>query len=183
MTTENQNNVINTWGELASAIGVTDRSLRDWRKLKGAPKGYDVAAWKKFNSDRGLGNRSKAARDPILEELKDQKMRAQTEVIKLQTERIEIRNALARGEAIPIDQAREQFQMCWKPMIQHLRGTKHRLGQAVVGLPSSGAAKIIAKDLQETADMFCVPEHLKRDPFWREMDKQIQKIKKQSGKI
>ena len=110
-------------------------------------------------------------------------MAAQTRLIVLQTERIEIRNSLARGEAIPLDQAREQFSLAWKPMIQHIRGTKHRVAQMVVGLNSSDAAKVIAKDLQESADMFCVPQHLLRDPFWSEMAKEIQKIKKQSGKI
>ena len=175
---------INSWSSLACTLGTTDRTLRSWRKLKGSPRGCrQVEEWRSFITQHGLGNRTKSARDPVLEELKAEKLAAQTRVIKLQEERLKIRNAVARGEAIPLDDARGKFALCWKPMIQHLRGTKHRMGMAVVGLPSSGAAKVIAKDLQESADLFAVPQHLKRDPFWREIDKDVQKIKKKSGKI
>lgn len=74
-----------TWTNLAQALGVTVRGLRDWRKLPGAPATPNVESWKSFveTNDLGLaGNRVGNER----EELLCQKLRGD---IKLQDLKIE----------------------------------------------------------------------------------------------
>ena len=45
-----------TWNEIAKELGTTPRSLLDWRaKFPDAPQSRDVAAWRAFMQEFGLG--------------------------------------------------------------------------------------------------------------------------------
>lgn len=85
-----------TWGALARSLGFTTRSLRDWRKLPGAPTEPDLAAWQAFIDANDLGtagNRVGAGREELLKE----KLRKEIELagIKIDKER---RRSIPRSE-------------------------------------------------------------------------------------
>lgn len=80
-----------TWTLLASRLGVSSQTLREWRAKLGAPESTDWGAWDAFVKESGLG--TKGFGTP----LKDEKLRHEIEILKARLAR-EHRQVIAREE-------------------------------------------------------------------------------------
>lgn len=93
---------VRTIDDLAQALGVTRRTLSNWRKLTGAPEPkangqYDVLAWREFVRVRGLKSGAESIGDA--ESLKARKLL-------IDIEDRELKVAIRRGDYVPIEEVR-----------------------------------------------------------------------------
>ena len=173
--------IASTTAALAAQLGTTKRTITTWLKRPDSPGrtatgGFNVARWKAWLASTGLGTRTTAAEsNPRLLELKREKLVMQCELIGLQSESIALKNALARGDSVKLDDARRILGNAWMAMITRLRSTKHRISQQVCGLDSGAAEKILSEDIKETMRQVQLPEGYGRDPFWSKIREVIAK--------
>lgn len=73
-----------TWSQLAGLLGVSARSVANWRKIDGAPTGTNQGEWESFVVDKNLGS---AGKHSSLEELKAERIRGQIEIDRIKIER------------------------------------------------------------------------------------------------
>lgn len=66
-----------TWQKLADALGVSSRSVHNWRKLDFAPTEPIVEEWEAFVAENNLGS---GGQHSSLEELKAERLRKQIEL-------------------------------------------------------------------------------------------------------
>ena len=97
--------VAENYVELARILGVTRRSLQNWRKRKDAPKAaangfHEVAAWREFMQRHGLEG------DPVGSDA-ESALRARK--LLAEVEERELRLAVKRGEFVALEAVRE----CW----------------------------------------------------------------------
>lgn len=71
-----------SWDSVAKELGVTRQSLVNWRGRPGAPQGRDVGEWRAYIEAEKLGGQGKRG-----SELRDEKIRYETELIKAKIDR------------------------------------------------------------------------------------------------
>ena len=78
---------------MADALDVTTQSLRNWRKLPGAPSEPDLAAWASFVEKHDLGRKE----SPETQALRAEKLRREIALLDIRLHR-------ERAQVIPVDQ-------------------------------------------------------------------------------
>ena len=93
--------------ELAKLLGATRQTINRWRKLDGAPNvrengQHSVVEWRQFMRERGLEGANTGA---DMDALKARKLLAEID------DR-EIRNAIRKGEYVPVEDVRQAWSKC-----------------------------------------------------------------------
>ena len=139
--------VANTIVELAAALGVTRRTINNWRKIPGAPEpasngSHNVSAWRDFvraNSLKG-GDDSVGARTDAL---KARKLLAEVE------ER-ELRVAVKKGEYLPTDEVRRSWLSLVGKAIALMRAKfENELPPIMSGLDAQGIREEASRAIDE----------------------------------
>ena len=139
--------VANTIVELAAALGVTRRTINNWRKIPGAPEpasngSHNVSAWRDFvraNSLKG-GDDSVGARTDAL---KARKLLAEVE------ER-ELRVAVKKGEYLPTDEVRRSWLSLVGKAIALMRAKfENELPPIISGLDAQGIREEASRAIDE----------------------------------
>jgi hypothetical protein len=81
---------------LATELGCSEKSLRNWEKLKGAPSDFDVTAWQKFIEENHL---LKGMADATYSQLRSEKLAVEVRLLK-------IKESQANKELAPIADVR-----------------------------------------------------------------------------
>lgn len=100
-TPRKQSPYANSVVELADILGVSRRTIGNWRKIKGSPKAspngkHNIATWRKFISKNGL----KEPETPEEEELKSRKLLAEVR-------QAELKLKVMEATYVPIEKVRE----------------------------------------------------------------------------
>ena len=139
--------VANTIVELAAALGVTRRTINNWRKIPGAPEpasngSHNVSAWRDFvraNSLKG-GEDSVGARTDAL---KARKLLAEVE------ER-ELRVAVKKGEYLPTEEVRRSWLVLVGKAIALMRAKfENELPPIMSGLDAQGIREEASRAIDE----------------------------------
>ena len=139
--------VANTVVELAAALGVTRRTINNWRKIPGAPEpasngSHNVSAWRDFvraNSLKG-GEDSVGARTDAL---KARKLLAEVE------ER-ELRVAVKKGEYLPTEEVRRSWLVLVGKAISLMRAKfENELPPIMSGLDAQGIREEASRAIDE----------------------------------
>lgn len=139
--------VANTVVELAAALGVTRRTINNWRKIPGAPEpasngSHNVSAWRDFvraNSLKG-GEDSVGARTDAL---KARKLLAEVE------ER-ELRVAVKKGEYLPTEEVRRSWLVLVGKAISLMRAKfENELPPIMSGLDAQGIRDEASRAIDE----------------------------------
>ncbi len=139
--------VANTVVELAAALGVTRRTINNWRKIPGAPEpasngSHNVSAWRDFvraNSLKG-GEDSVGARTDAL---KARKLLAEVE------ER-ELRVAVKKGEYLPTEEVRRSWLVLVGKTIVLMRAKfENELPPIMSGLDAQGIREEASRAIDE----------------------------------
>lgn len=139
--------VANTVVELAAALGVTRRTINNWRKIPGAPEpasngSHNVSAWRDFvraNSLKG-GEDSVGARTDAL---KARKLLAEVE------ER-ELRVAVKKGEYLPTEEVRRSWLVLVGKAIALMRAKfENELPPIMSGLDAQGIREEASRAIDE----------------------------------
>ncbi len=133
--------------ELAAALGVTRRTLSNWRKMKDAPQpaangSHDVSAWRDFVRSHGL----KGSVDPgegNTEALKARKLLAEVE------ER-ELRVAVRKGEYVRTETVRHNWHILVGKAIALMRAKfENELPPILAGLDAQGIREEACRAIDE----------------------------------
>jgi Phage DNA packaging protein, Nu1 subunit of terminase len=91
---------VSTWTELASVLGITRRTLQNWRKKKGAPVAdengkHNIGAWVEFiNADK-------------LDEHDEEFRRHKLRILKAQADERELRNGILSRKYVALSEVQE----------------------------------------------------------------------------
>ena len=139
--------VAKTVVELASALGVTRRTLSNWRKIEGAPQpaangSHDVAAWRDFVRAHDLKAGKNSAAAPT-EALKARKLLAEVE------ER-ELKVAVKKGEYISTEAVRQHWITLVGKAVALLRAKfENELPPVMSGLDAQGIREEAVRAIDE----------------------------------
>ena len=139
--------VANTVVELAAALGVTRRTINNWRKIPGAPEpasngSHNVSAWRDFVRANALkgGEDSVGARTDAL---KARKLLAEVE------ER-ELRVAVKKGEYLPTEEVRRSWLVLVGKAISLMRAKfENELPPIMSGLDAQGIREEASRAIDE----------------------------------
>ena len=133
--------------ELASALGVTRRTLSTWRKMDGAPQLaangiHDVAAWRDFVQAHGLKGAVDGTEGKV-DALKARKLLAEVE------ER-ELKVAVKKGEYVRVEDVRQSWHVLVGKAISLLRAKfENELPPILSGLDAQGIREENSRAIDE----------------------------------
>ncbi len=133
--------------ELAAALGVTRRTLSNWRKMKGAPQpaangSHDVAAWRDFVQTNKLKG-SVDASESNTEALKARKLLAEVE------ER-ELKVAVRKGEYVKTETVRHNWHVLVGKAVALMRAKfENELPPILAGLDAQGIREEACRAIDE----------------------------------
>lgn len=87
--------VAKSWNALADILGVSRRTVTNWRKLPGAPKTRDAEAWGAFVEERDLGAERSSA---TIKKYRAEKLALEIRILRIRAER-ESRELIPLAEA------------------------------------------------------------------------------------
>ena len=174
--------IARTIGHLATALGCSRKTVSSWLKKADCPGrradgSFSVARWQKWIQENGLGSRTTASdRHPILEPLKREKLKLQSEKIRLETDALELQNQIARGELIKNDAACQVVVAGFSHTVTALRSMKHRINGLVAGRTPGDAERIIDREIREALAQWEIPRGLENHPFFGPLRKKLKDL-------
>lgn len=170
---------VNNQVELARELKCSRKQISRYMKLDGdeappAPTSdgrYNVTLWKLWAQDHGhLRKKLNSAADrQVLED----------RTVQLRNERLEMDNALARGELLTVGEAAKVIVEMFGQAAKSLRGKKHTLGPLVVGTTVPEATKRIGREIDDGLTLAsAIPDwaQKKRGPpglFWSRVSAEL----------
>jgi hypothetical protein len=152
--------------ELAQHLKCSRKTVNRYLEIEGdeappapTPDGrYNVTLWKLWCQDHGhLKKKLTDAAD---------RQALEDRTIALRNERMEMENAIKRGELISIDEASRVITEMVGGFVAGIRGMKHTLGPLVVGVPVPEATKRIGRESDNQLTKLSLGEWAKKKAFW-----------------
>jgi predicted site-specific integrase-resolvase len=151
--------------ELAEQIGCDRKTIQRWLKAAGpdcpghaADGRYNVTAWRQWVESKG-----KKVRAAVVG-----KDRGSLEIqnMRLRNDKLEIENQLRRGETMHVDEVCKVLTEMMSAFVLKIRGVKHTLASAVVGVSVPEASKRIGRETDEALAELALGEWAKKKLFW-----------------
>jgi len=163
--------------ELAKELGCDRKTIQRYLKMDGNPGKasdgrYNVTQWKLWAEEKGRLKKGRKSGDKEDEELRG---------LKLKNERIEIENAIRRGELLHVDEVCRTLCEMMAAFVDGSRGMKHRIAPHVVGVSVGEAAKRIGHEVDETLTRLSLGEWAKKKTFWSSVSATLQDQLKKYG--
>lgn len=150
--------------ELAAALGCDRKSIQRWLKEadpecpgKMSDGRYNVTLWRLWTEKKGKKPAHRLGKDKGALELEN---------IQLRNDKLEIENALRRGELMHIDEATKVLTEMMSAFVMRMRGIKHTLAQQVTGVTVAEATKRIGREVDEGLSELAIGAWAKKKPFW-----------------
>lgn len=150
--------------ELAEALGCNRKTIARWLKSRDpdcpgatADGRYNVTLWKLWAAKEGKKPTTRRS---------DDKLDLDRENVRLKNEKLEIENALRRGQLIDVDEACKVVTEMVMGFVKRTRGAKHTLAPQVVGASVPEATKRIGRELEDALNELALGEWAKKKPFW-----------------
>ena len=150
--------------ELAEALGCDRKTIRRWLKQNdpdcpGAmPDGrYNITLWQLWVAKKG----KKPAKKPLQD-----KGDLDAENMRLKNEKLQIENAVRRGELMAVDEVCQVVVEAVSAFVKRARGAKHTLAPQVVGVSVPEATKRIGSEIDDALRELSLGEWAKKKPFW-----------------
>lgn len=151
--------------ELAELLGCDRKTIQRWIKEKdpdcpGAmPDGrYNVTLWQLWVTTKGKKVRA-ASKEKDKGSLDMENMR-------LKNEKLQIENMLRRGELLHIDEVTQVLSEMLGAFSMKVRGMKHTLPNAVVGMSVPEATKRVDREATQALSELALGDWAKKKPFW-----------------
>lgn len=151
--------------ELAEALGCNRKTIQRWLKAADpdcpgatADGRFNVTLWKIWVETKGKKVRAAAKH-------KD-KGALDIENIRLKNEKLEIENMLRRGELMHVDEVNKVLSEMLAGFVQKVRGLKHTLPTATVGMSIPEATKRVEREAVEALQQLSLGDWAKKKPFW-----------------
>ena len=160
--------------ELAKMLGCSRKQIARYLKIDGddappAPAAdgrYNVTAWKMWAAEHG---KLRGQTEPI-----DSRHAMENRQIELRNEKLEIENAVRRGELLHIDDVCRVLIEMVSGMVDTARAMKHSLAPRVVGLTVPEATKRIGQEVdQNVLTKLSLGEWAKKKVFWSKVSAQL----------
>jgi len=151
--------------ELAEELGCDRKTIQRWMKGKDpdCPRAtedgrFNVTLWKIWVETRGKKVRSAPKhRD---------KGALDVENMRLKNEKLEIENMLKRGELMHVDEVCKVLGEMMGSFVQKVKGLKHTLPNAVVGVSVPEATKRVDRETTEALQELALGDWAKKKAFW-----------------
>lgn len=149
--------------ELAEALNCDRKTIARLLKLDGNPGRkadgrYDVTAWKMWCIDTGHLRRQIGGGGD--------KTDLEVQSLLLKNERLEMENAIRRGELCHVDEVNSVLGEMLRAFSAELRQRRHSLAPKVVGVTIGEASKRIGVTDREALTQLSLGEWAKKKPFW-----------------
>jgi len=152
---ETEQSTVTTWVALADALGVSRRSLTNWRKRKGAPKPasngqHSVTEWRLFLRSQGLIENADGSSEHDPEEMEELKRKR----LKVDIEKREHELAIQRSEYLHKDDVREAVTALVADALKLLRNRfENELPPICAGLDAVRIRKENSRVIDETCEI------------------------------
>jgi phage terminase Nu1 subunit (DNA packaging protein) len=150
--------------ELAEAMGCDRKTISRWLKEKDpecpgktSDGRYNITLWRLWGEKKG---KKPAAR------LGGDKGALELEILRLKKAKMEMENALMRGQLIDVDECSKVLASMVRNAYESLRGIKHTLASQVVGVSIPEASKRIQREVDEQLQTLSLGEWAKKKAFW-----------------
>lgn len=148
--------------ELAEALNCDRKTIARLLKLDGNPGRkadgrYDITAWKMWCIDTGHLRRQIGG---------GEKSDLEVQSLLLKNERLEMENAIRRGELCHVDEVNSVLGEMLRAFAAELRQRRHSLAPKVVGVTIGEASKRIGVTDREALGQLALGEWAKKKPFW-----------------
>lgn len=149
--------------ELAKQLGCDRKTVQRLMKIDGNPGKtsdgrYNVTAWKLWCMESGHLKKKTAAFST--------KADLEIEGQRLKNEKLELENAVTRGELMHVDEVSKVLTEMMGAFVSGIRGMKHSLSPQVVGMPIGEASKRIGKEVDAQLGKLALGEWAKKKIFW-----------------
>jgi predicted transcriptional regulator len=151
--------------ELAAELGCDRKTIQRWLKASDpdcpghtSDGRYNVSLWKIWVETKGKKVRAAVkGRD---------KGALEVENMRLRNEKLEIENLLRRGELLHVDEVSTVLTEMVGAFVRKVRGMKHTLPNAVVGVSVPEATKRVDREAVEALSELALGDWAKKKPFW-----------------
>lgn len=162
--------------ELSKALGCDRKTVQRMMKIDGNPGKtedgrYNITAWKLWCAE--TGHLSKKIAHPL-----DSKAALEAEGQRLKNEKLEMENALTRGELMHVDEVAKVLTEMVGAFASGMRGVKHTLAPQVVGTTTGEASKRIGKEVEAQLTKLSLGEWAKKKAFWSRLYAHLQDLRK-----
>jgi hypothetical protein len=163
--------------ELATELGCDRKTIQRWMKA-GEPDcpghtsdgRYNVTLWKIWVETKGKKVRAAPkTRDKGAMEIENMRLR---------NEKLEIENMLKRGELLHLDEVSAVLTEMVGAFVRKVRGMKHTLPNAVVGVSVPEATKRVDREAVEALSELALGDWAKKKPFWSSVYAHLQDLQR-----
>lgn len=163
--------------ELANELGCDRKTIQRWLKAGDpdcpghtADGRYNVSLWKIWVETKGKKVRAAVkGRD---------KGALEVENMRLRNEKLEIENLLKRGELLHVDDVCTVLTDMVGAFVRKVRGMKHTLPNAVVGVSVPEATKRVDREAVEALAELALGDWAKKKPFWSSVFAKLQDLQR-----
>jgi hypothetical protein len=150
--------------ELAEALGCDRKTIQRWVKSRDADcpgamadGRYNVTLWKLWVANKG--------KKPAKRRL-DDKVDLDKENTRLRNEKLEIENAVRRGQLMDVDEVCKVITEMVSGFVKRVRGSKHTLAPQVTGVSVPEATKRIGREVEEALNELALGDWAQKKTFW-----------------
>jgi predicted site-specific integrase-resolvase len=163
--------------ELAAELGCARETIQRWLKAgdpdcpgKTSDGRYNVSLWKIWIETKGKKVRAAVkGRD---------KGALEMENMRLRNEKLQIENLLKQGELLHVDEVCGVLTEMMGAFVKKVRGMKHTLPNAVVGVSIPEATKRVDREAVEALLELSLGEWAKKKPFWSSVYARLQDLQR-----